>query len=100
MTSSGAPELPMIPRRITRAERIAEDVHLFELRDPAGGELPEFSAGSHISLRVPSGLLRKFSLCNDPAERDRYVIAVKREPDSRGGSVSMIDDVEVGTELA
>ena len=89
----------MIPRRITRAERIAEDIHLFELRDPAGGELPAFSAGSHVSLRVPGGLLRKYSLCNDPAERDRYVIAVKREAGGRGGSESLIREAAVGHEI-
>jgi phthalate 4,5-dioxygenase reductase component len=99
MTSVGVPELSMIPRRITRAERIAEDIHLFELRDPAGGEMPPFSAGSHISLRVPGGLLRKYSLCNDPAERDRYVIAVKREPNGRGGSESLIRDAAIGHEI-
>jgi phthalate 4,5-dioxygenase reductase subunit len=89
----------MIPRRVTRAERIAEDIHLFELRDPAGGELPEFSAGAHVQVRVPSGLMRKYSLCNDPAERDRYVIAVKRELPGRGGSESMIRDVAEGAEV-
>jgi phthalate 4,5-dioxygenase reductase subunit len=87
----------LIPRRVTRAERIAEDIHLFELRDPAGGELPEFSAGAHVQVRVPNGLIRKYSLCNDPAERDRYVIAVKREVPGRGGSESMIRDVAEGS---
>src|SRR6266436_6246581 len=89
----------MIPRRVTRAERIAEDIHLFELRDPAGGELPEFSAGAHVQVRVPNGLVRKFSLCNDPAERDRYLIAVKREVPGRGGSESMIREAAEGTEV-
>ena len=41
-------DLAMIPRRVTRAERIAEDIHLFGLRDPAGGDLPGFSAGAHV----------------------------------------------------
>lgn len=89
----------MIPRRITRAERIAADIHLFELRDPAGGELPPFSAGSHVALRVPGGLLRKYSLCNDPAERDRYLIAVKREANGRGGSEGLICQAAVGHEI-
>jgi phthalate 4,5-dioxygenase reductase component len=89
----------MLPRRVTRAERIAADIHLFELSDPAGAELPEFSAGAHVTVRVPNGLLRKYSLCNDPAERDRYVIAVKRECDGRGGSESLIRDVAAGSEL-
>jgi phthalate 4,5-dioxygenase reductase subunit len=89
----------LIPRRVTRAERIAEDIHRFELRDPAGAELPEFSAGAHVQVRVPNGLIRKYSLCNDPAERDRYLIAVKREVPGRGGSESMIRDVAEGAEV-
>src|ERR1700739_4569286 len=89
----------MIPRRRTRAERIAEDIHRFELRDPAGGELPEFSAGAHVQVRVPNRLIRQYSLCHDPAERDRYVIAVKREVPGRGGSESMIRDVAEGAEV-
>ncbi len=93
------PELVMIPVRVARAERIAEDIHVFELRDPGGADLPEFSAGAHVSVKVPSGLLRKYSLCNDPAERDRYVIAVKRETNGRGGSDSLIRDVAAGAEL-
>ncbi len=60
MTTPGAPEPPMIARRVTRAEAVAEDIHLFELRDGAGGELPAFSAGSHVSVRVPNGLVRKY----------------------------------------
>ncbi len=87
----------MFPRRVTRAERIADDIHLFELRDPAGGELPEFSAGAHVSVRVPNGLIRKYSLCNDPADRDRYVIAVKRETGGRGGSESLVRDATEGS---
>src|SRR5258705_395272 len=63
--------------------------------------MAEFSAGSNVSVRVPNGLVRKYSLCNDPAERDRYLIAVKREPmGGRGGSESMIRDVRAGSELA
>jgi phthalate 4,5-dioxygenase reductase subunit len=95
----GVSEPVLFPRRVTRAERIAEDVHRFELRDAAGGELPAFSPGSHVTLRVPNGLLRKYSLCNDPVERDRYVIAVKREGSGRGGSDSLIRDAAAGSEL-
>lgn len=90
---------PDTPLRVTRAEKIADGIHLFELRHPAGAPLPAFTAGAHIQLRVPNGLVRKFSLCNDPAERDRYCVAVKREDSGRGGSISLIDETRVGDEL-
>lgn len=82
--------------QVARAERVARDIHLFELRDSAGGELPPFAAGAHVTVRAPNGSARKYSLCNDPAERDRYVIAVKRDPHGHGGSVSLVDGVHAG----
>jgi phthalate 4,5-dioxygenase reductase subunit len=88
-----------MPLRVTRADRIANGIHLFELRDASGGELPQFTAGAHIAIRAPNGLLRKYSLCNDPAERDRYQVAIKREVNGRGGSANLIDAVKVGSEL-
>jgi len=51
-------------------------------------------------VRAPNGALRKYSLCNDPAERERYLIAVKREPAGRGGSASLVDEVRAGDLLA
>ena len=88
-----------LPLRVTRNEQIAEGIHLLEFCNPQGNVLPEFSAGAHIAVRVPNGLLRKYSLCNDPAERNRYQIAVKREINGRGGSTNLIDAVKAGDEL-
>src|SRR5258706_16217793 len=78
---------------VRRAEQAAADIFVFELRHPEGSDLPEFTAGSHLTVRSPNGSLRKYSLCNDPAERDRYVIGVKRDPAGRGGSVDLVDHV-------
>lgn len=84
---------------VSRAEPIARDVHLFELRDPQGAALPAFTAGAHLGVTVPAGALRKYSLCNDPAERDRYQIAVRREAAGLGGSASLVDGVHTGDSL-
>ncbi len=96
---SASPPPPSMPLRVTRNDKIADGIHLFEFRDPGGNPLPQFTAGAHIAVRVPNGLLRKYSLCNDPAERDRYQIAVKREVSGRGGSINLIDGVNAGDEL-
>jgi phthalate 4,5-dioxygenase reductase subunit len=97
MTASDPP--PTMPLRVTRNDEIADGIHLLEFRDPGGQDLPGFSAGAHIAVRVPNGLVRKYSLCNDPAEHERYQIAVKRESNGRGGSCSLIDSVKTGDEL-
>src|SRR5665213_2033358 len=90
---------PAMALRVARNEKIADGIHLFELRDAAGQPLPAFTAGAHIAIQVPNGLLRKYSLCNDPAERDRYQVAVKRETNGRGGSSTLIDNVKTGATL-
>ena len=94
-----AADPPTMLLRVTRNDAVADGIHLIEFREAGGTPLPEFSAGAHIGVRVPNGLLRKYSLCNDPAERHRYQIAVKREDNGRGGSRSLIDDVKAGDEL-
>lgn len=85
--------------RVARKAVEAEGVCTFELVEAGGRPLPAFSAGSHIDVRLPGGLTRQYSLCNDPTETHRYLIGVLREPASRGGSASMHDKVNEGTLL-
>jgi phthalate 4,5-dioxygenase reductase component len=90
----------MLRLKLASKQQIAADIHAFELRDAKGAELPAFTAGAHIPVRVPNGRMRRYSLCNDPAERDRYMIAVKREATGTGGSISLVDQSKVGDEIA
>ena len=63
-------------------------------------QLPTFQPGAHIDVHLPNGLVRQYSVTNGPGETDHYTIGVKREPDSRGGSVSIHDSVSEGDVLA
>jgi vanillate O-demethylase ferredoxin subunit len=74
----------------------AVDICSFELAGVDGKPLPAFSAGSHIDVQVSDTITRQYSLCNDPAEADRYLIGVLRDPCSRGGSSRMHDTVNAG----
>jgi phthalate 4,5-dioxygenase reductase subunit len=82
--------------RLARRARIAEGIHEFEFCAREREELPPFTAGAHIQIQAPNGAIRRYSLCNDPTERDRYVIAVKREAKGRGGSASLVDSAREG----
>jgi vanillate O-demethylase ferredoxin subunit len=73
----------------------ASGIHSYELVDPQGEELPPFSAGAHIDIHLPNGMTRQYSLCNAPAERHRYVIAVLRDEKGRGGSKALHDALRV-----
>ncbi|WP_061145789.1 PDR/VanB family oxidoreductase [Caballeronia arvi] len=84
---------------VTDKREIAEDIFLFELRDAGGNALPPFTAGAHLLVHTPAGIARRYSLCNDPAERDRYVIAVKHDAAGSGGSISMAREVRIDATL-
>ena len=73
------------------------DVRHFTLAAIAG-TLPPFSAGAHVDVHLPGGLVRQYSLCGDPDAGGAYEIAVLREPASRGGSVAM-HGLEAGARL-
>ena len=96
--------MPASPDRLSlkvssvRAE--ARDVMVVEMRDASGGELPAFTAGAHLEVHLANGLVRHYSLCNDPVERDRYCIGVGLARDSRGGSRFVHDTVRVGATLS
>lgn len=75
--------------RVTARRQETEDIVTLDLCDPADGELPSFSAGAHIDIEAGPGLIRQYSLLNDPAERNRYRIGVLRDRASRGGSQAM-----------
>ena len=77
-------------------EHAGEGIKLFSLVDPDRWELPPFRPGGHIDLHLPDGLVRTYSLCNDPADNSRYLVAVKREDAGRGGSALLHDRVKTG----
>jgi vanillate O-demethylase ferredoxin subunit len=85
--------------RVSARREEARDIASFELVAADGQALPAFSAGAHIDVKVGDGLVRQYSLCNDSTETHRYLIAVLKDPATRGGSKAMHERVRVGDEL-
>jgi len=84
---------------VARRRDEALDIASFELRGEDGGPLPAFEAGSHVDVHLPNGLVRQYSLCNDPRETHRYMIAVLRDEAGRGGSKAVHDQLREGERL-
>jgi len=84
--ASGMSSLSSLSLLVRQIRFEAIGIHSYELVDPAGADLPARAAGAHIDLHLPGGITRQYSLCNDPIERHRYVIAVLRDDMGRGGS--------------
>jgi vanillate O-demethylase ferredoxin subunit len=89
----------MLTLKVRSIVNEAIGINSFELVHPDRGTLPRFTAGSHIDVLVPGGFVRQYSLCNDPNEQTRYVIAVLKERNGRGGSLAMHERVRAGDQL-
>ena len=81
--------LPLLRLRASRIAAETPDIRLVEFVDPSGADLPPFTAGAHLDLHLADGVIRQYSLCNDPVERHRYTVAVLKEKTSRGGSLAV-----------
>jgi phthalate 4,5-dioxygenase reductase subunit len=89
-------EPAFVQLRVARKTALTSDIYLYELRHPDGADLAAFSPGAHLTVQLPNGMRRNYSLSNDPADRAFYQIAVKRDSRGRGGSISMADEVQAG----
>ncbi len=89
----------MIYTRVADIRDEAEGVKSFRLIADDGTALPNFTPGAHVDVHLGPNLVRQYSLCNGPEDRDHYLIAVKREPQSRGGSARLHAVIKTGDVL-
>lgn len=95
MTQASAPLMSEFETDVVVAdlESIADDVVLLTLAPADGARLPAWTPGAHVDLILtgPDGgeLVRQYSLCGSPGDRDHYRVAVLRERESRGGSAAV-----------
>jgi ferredoxin-NADP reductase len=77
----------------------AQGIVVLTLRRPDRAALPDWTPGAHIDLQLAPDLVRQYSLCGRAEDRDRWRIAVLREPQSRGGSRTVHDELHPGDEV-
>lgn len=84
MAMEGA-DLTLVVRSVRREACDIVSLLLASVDDRA---LPAFTPGAHLSFKLAAGLERQYSLCNESGESG-YVVGVKLETASRGGSAAM-----------
>ncbi|MDH6626305.1 ferredoxin-NADP reductase [Streptomyces sp. LBL] len=84
---------------VEEREFAADGVLALTLRHPLGEELPAWEPGAHVDVVLGPDLERQYSLCGDPADRTAWRIAVLREPDGRGGSAYVHEQLGRGDKL-
>ena len=91
----GPTEAPLT-LRLTAIRYAAQDTNLYEFAAPGGEPLPTYEPGAHIDIHLPGGLMRQYSLAR-PYRADRgYLVGVKLDAKTRGGSKWLHDQARVG----
>jgi vanillate O-demethylase ferredoxin subunit len=89
--------------RIVSRRAEALDIVSIELRDTEERLLPAFAPGAHLEFLLDVGtgtpIVRSYSICSDPADRQRYVVAVSRNDAGNGGSIAMHELLGKGTKV-
>lgn len=86
----------LIEVRLTAVRYLARDTHAFEFRRTDGRPLPTYAPGAHIGLHLSDSLVRQYSLTSAEEAPPAYVIGVKRDAQSKGGSRYMHESLRVG----
>jgi ferredoxin-NADP reductase len=84
---------------VHRRHAAADGVVALELKDPEGGDLPAWEPGAHVDLLLDDGLVRQYSLCGDPRDATTWRVGVLLDPQSRGGSRHVHDNLVEGSSV-
>lgn len=82
--------------RVAAKQVEADGVVSLMLEEVGGHALPAWRAGAHVDLVLGDAPTRQYSLCGDPGERSSYRLGVLRDPNGRGSSRYVHDDLQVG----
>lgn len=94
--------LSLIAVQVVAVKQVDSSIKIFTLRAMDNVSLPAFTGGSHILVKMLHGAnvyTNAYSLMSDPSDTRQYVIGIRREENSKGGSHYMHDVVTIGTKL-
>lgn len=87
---------------VGKIEQETEFIKRFHLYPVDQKPLPAFTGGSHITTFIKSrndNIERQYSLVSHPVDRSQYAISIRRDENSRGGSVFWHDHIKEGDRL-
>lgn len=76
-----------------------QNIAVLEFESATKDKLPAIEPGAHIDVHLPNGLVRQYSLCQNPSDEGIFRLGILRDPQSRGGSISAFDDLKEGMSL-
>jgi len=81
---------------VTSREVETDQIINVTLAEKSGALLPEFEAGAHVDVHLENGLIRQYSLCNNPNDTSFYQLGILLDDNSRGGSIAAHKHLHIG----
>lgn len=75
------------------------NVAVMEFESITDQTLPKIEAGAHIDVHLPNGMIRQYSLCQNPQQQGIFRLGILNDPESRGGSLSAFTELKDGMQL-
>ncbi len=91
-----AEDQALLTLRLDAVRYAAQDTHLYEFASPDGAPLPAYEPGAHIDVHMPGGLMRQYSLARPYRADQPYLVGIKLDAGTRGGSRFMHEQARVG----
>ena len=81
--------------RIESKQQVADGVVTLTLREVGNHPLPAWGPGAHIDLILEKVPTRQYSLCGNPADHHVWRLGILRDPNGRGSSLYVHDQLQV-----
>ena len=88
----------IVHARVAQRRMVASDVVEIVLEGD-GEMLPVWTPGAHAEIELSNALIRQYSLCGDVEDGHRWTLAIRREPEGRGGSRYIHDELQPGAQI-
>lgn len=88
-----------IPVRVTQMRFEADSVVSVEFETLDGSTLPQAAPGAHVDVILKDDLRRSYSLTQEISDSSRCIVAIHRDPHSKGGSAYIHETLRVGDKL-
>ncbi|WCE64927.1 PDR/VanB family oxidoreductase [Acinetobacter baumannii] len=75
------------------------NIAVMEFESATSAALPKVEPGAHIDVHLPNGMVRQYSLCQNPNDEGKFRLGILRDPESRGGSISAFDEIKDGMQI-
>ena len=90
---------PWLDVTISSCEQVGKNILSLSLSATDGTKLPSSEAGSHVDVHIKSGLIRQYSLSNNPNQSSSYRLGILKDDNSRGGSAWVHDNFKAGSQI-